>query len=82
VIVNDHIPYYNQKRGKDNHYGMESIFTLSAAVAAISQFESGWTWLVLEDENLQVIKTTNADAPLTTRKKPLLTIDVWSIPTT
>jgi superoxide dismutase, Fe-Mn family len=61
---------------------MESIFTLSAAVAAISQFESGWTWLVLEDENLQVIKTTNADAPLTTRKKPLLTIDVWSIPTT
>lgn len=45
--------------------------------AAISQFGSGWVWLVLDGANLKVVKTSNADVPLTTEMKPLLTIDVW-----
>ncbi|MDY0219943.1 MAG: superoxide dismutase [Desulfobacterium sp.] len=45
--------------------------------AAVSQFGSGWAWLVLDGNELKVIKTTNADVPLTTGMKPLLTIDVW-----
>ncbi len=47
------------------------------ASAAISQFGSGWVWLVLDDGNLKVVKTPNAETPLTTGMKPLLTIDVW-----
>jgi Fe-Mn family superoxide dismutase len=47
------------------------------AGAAVSQFGSGWVWLVLEDGKLKVEKTANADVPLTTGKKPLLTVDVW-----
>ena len=47
------------------------------AGAAVSQFGSGWVWLVLEDGRLKVVKTANADVPLTTGKKPLLTVDVW-----
>ncbi|MGF1613458.1 MAG: superoxide dismutase [Gammaproteobacteria bacterium] len=47
------------------------------ADAAVSQFGSGWAWLVLDGETLRVIKTGNADNPLTTGMKPLLTIDVW-----
>jgi Fe-Mn family superoxide dismutase len=47
------------------------------AGAAVSQFGSGWVWLVLEDGKLKVVRTANADVPLTTGKKPLLTIDVW-----
>ena len=47
------------------------------AAAAVSQFGSGWAWLVLEDGKLKVVKTANAEDPLTTGKKPLLTIDVW-----
>jgi Fe-Mn family superoxide dismutase len=47
------------------------------AGAAVSQFGSGWVWLVLEDGKLKVVKTANADVPLTTGKKPLLTVDVW-----
>jgi len=35
---------------------------------------SGWVWLVLEDGKLKVVKTGNADNPLTTGLKPLLTI--------
>jgi Fe-Mn family superoxide dismutase len=44
---------------------------------AASQFGSGWAWLVIESGKLRVIKTSNADSPLTTGVKPLLTIDVW-----
>lgn len=45
--------------------------------AATGQFGSGWAWLVEEGGKLQVIKTANADSPLTRGAKPLLTIDVW-----
>jgi superoxide dismutase, Fe-Mn family len=45
--------------------------------AAVSQFGSGWAWLVLESGKLKVVKTANADVPLTAGMKPLLTIDVW-----
>jgi superoxide dismutase, Fe-Mn family len=47
------------------------------ATAATTQFGSGWVWLVLEADKLKVVKTGNADTPLTTGVTPLLTIDVW-----
>lgn len=47
------------------------------ASAATSQFGSGWAWLVQDGKQLKVIKTTNADTPLTAHLKPLLTLDVW-----
>ena len=47
------------------------------ASASVSQFGSGWVWLVLDGGKLKVVKTANADNPLTTGMKPLLTIDVW-----
>ena len=47
------------------------------ASASVSQFGSGWAWLILENGLLKVVKTANADDPLTTGMKPLLTIDVW-----
>lgn len=45
--------------------------------AATTQFGSGWAWLVLDGDKLKVLKTSNADSPLTKGLKPLLTIDVW-----
>lgn len=47
------------------------------ATAAVSQFGSGWAWLVLDGEKLKVMNTANADLPLTEGLRPLLTIDVW-----
>jgi superoxide dismutase, Fe-Mn family len=47
------------------------------ATAATTQFGSGWAWLVLDGGKLKVVKTGNADSPLTKGMKPLLTIDVW-----
>ncbi len=45
--------------------------------AAVTQFGSGWAWLVLEGGKLKVEQTANADTPLATGGTPLLTIDVW-----
>jgi Fe-Mn family superoxide dismutase len=48
------------------------------AKAAVTQFGSGWAWLVLEGGKLKVEQTPNAETPITSPgKKPLLTIDVW-----
>ena len=47
------------------------------ATAAMAQFGSGWVWLVLDSDMLKVVKTANADVPMTMSMKPLLTIDVW-----
>ncbi len=47
------------------------------ATAAATEFGSGWAWLVLEGGTLKVVKTDNAETPLTTAAKPLLAIDVW-----
>ena len=47
------------------------------AAAATTQFGSGWAWLVQDGGKLKVVKTGNAQTPLTQGMKPLLTIDVW-----
>jgi Fe-Mn family superoxide dismutase len=45
--------------------------------AAVTQFASGWAWLVRDGDKLRVVKTGNADNPMTKGLTPLLTIDVW-----
>ena len=45
--------------------------------AGMTQFGSGWAWLVAEGGKLKIVKTANADTPLTTAQTPLLVIDVW-----
>jgi Fe-Mn family superoxide dismutase len=47
------------------------------AAAALAQFGSGWAWLVLDGSKLKVVKTGNAEVPMTAGLKPLLTLDVW-----
>jgi Fe-Mn family superoxide dismutase len=46
--------------------------------AALTQFGSGWAWLVeTKEKKLQVMKTPNADTPMAQGLKCLVTIDVW-----
>ncbi|MCC7259528.1 MAG: superoxide dismutase, partial [Alphaproteobacteria bacterium] len=45
--------------------------------AGLTQFGSGWAWLVLDKGTLKVTKTGNADCPLVHGQTPLLTVDVW-----
>lgn len=45
--------------------------------AAVTQFGSGWAWLVKDGDALKVTKTGNADLPLKHGQTALLTVDVW-----
>ncbi len=45
--------------------------------AALTQFGSGWAWLVEDQGHLKIMKTGNADLPLAHGKRALLTCDVW-----
>ena len=45
--------------------------------AAMTQFGSGWAWLVADKGQVKAVKTPNAETPLTLGVTPLLTIDVW-----
>jgi Fe-Mn family superoxide dismutase len=56
--------------------GMENCVK-ELATAAATQFGSGWAWLVKAGDMLKVVKTPNAENPMTQGMKPLLTIDVW-----
>lgn len=60
----------------------ESFCTVDAckkelANAAMTLFGSGWAWLVQYGGKLKVVTTSNADMPVITDMRPLLTIDVW-----
>lgn len=86
----NHTFYWNSMRSKgggeppaalkqkmEASFGSVDACKKELADAAVSQFGSGWAWLVLEGGRLKVVKTANADVPLTTGMKPLVTIDVW-----
>ncbi len=64
-------------KGIDAAFGSFDNFKKEFANAAVTQFGSGWAWLVADKGSLKLVKTANADTPLTMGVTPLLTIDVW-----
>jgi superoxide dismutase, Fe-Mn family len=61
----------------DESFGSFDEFKKQFSAMTVSQFGSGWGWLVEEAGKLKVVKTANAEVPMTKGQKPLLTIDVW-----
>ena len=61
----------------DKDLGGYDKFKADLSAAAMTQFGSGWAWLVSDAGTLKIVKTGNAEVPLTKGQKPLLTIDVW-----
>ncbi len=64
-LINDTFGSYDEFRGKFIDAGM-------------TQFGSGWAWLVLDENGkLEIVKTSNAGNPLVDGKTPILSCDVW-----
>ncbi|MDP6709250.1 MAG: superoxide dismutase [Alphaproteobacteria bacterium] len=61
----------------DASFGSYEAFAEAFSQAAATQFGSGWAWLVAEGDALSVVKTGNAETPITGSATPLVTIDVW-----
>ena len=59
-------------------FGSYEEFAKQFKQAALAQFGSGWAWLVLNKNNkLEIVKTANAQTPLTDNMEPLIACDVW-----
>lgn len=65
------------KNSIEKNFSSLENFLLEFKTAGLAQFGSGWVWLVKDGDDLKIVKTTNADNPLTSNLKPLLSIDVW-----
>jgi Fe-Mn family superoxide dismutase len=61
----------------DKAFGSYDAFKTEFSQAAVTQFGSGWAWLVDDGGTLKVTKTSNADLPLKHGQTALLTVDVW-----
>jgi len=70
-------PPASVKRLLESSFGSVEACKKELAAAAVGQFGSGWAWLVQDGGKLKVVKTGNAETPLTGGSKPLLTLDVW-----
>ncbi|MFH1263936.1 MAG: superoxide dismutase [Pseudomonadota bacterium] len=44
---------------------------------SLNLFGSGWCWLVCDEGKVKIVQTRNAETPIVTGQRPLLTIDVW-----
>ncbi|BCX89618.1 superoxide dismutase, Fe-Mn family [Methylomarinovum tepidoasis] len=61
----------------DRDFGSFDAFKEAFSKAAVTLFGSGWAWLVLSGDKLEIVQTQNAGNPMTDNKKPILTCDVW-----
>jgi Fe-Mn family superoxide dismutase len=61
----------------DRDLGGYDKFKTDFTQAAVTQFGSGWAWLVAEQGSLSIKKTSNAETPISGTAIPILTIDVW-----
>ncbi|MCH7611749.1 MAG: superoxide dismutase [Fe] [Candidatus Marinimicrobia bacterium] len=61
----------------NDSFGSYAAFKEQFSKSAITNFGSGWTWLVKEGDTLAILNTNDADSALAHGKDALLTIDVW-----
>lgn len=61
----------------ETDFGSYEEFKKQLVQAGLTQFGSGWAWVVKEKDKLQILKTPNADDPWTEDRSPVLTLDVW-----
>ena len=57
-------------------FGSFDKFKEQFVAAGMGQFGSGWVWLVEDKGKLEIVKTPNAETPLTDGKTPLMVCDV------
>ncbi len=58
-------------------FGSLDEFKKEFANTATSRFGSGWAWLVINNEKLEIYSTKNQDSPYMEGKTPILGLDVW-----
>lgn len=65
------------KKAIEDSFGSFEKFKEEFTNASLTQFGSGWAWLVKDGNQLKVVKTSNQDTPISQGLKPILALDVW-----
>ncbi len=65
------------KRLIDNKFGDAKAFNKAFTETAAAHFGSGWVWLVLNGDALEIVTTHDADLPLVHGLVALVTCDLW-----
>ena len=60
-----------------SRFGSFDQFKADFTNAATLLFGSGWTWLVVDGNELEIVTTPNQDSPWSRGKLPILGLDVW-----
>jgi Fe-Mn family superoxide dismutase len=58
-------------------FGSYAEFKKQFVDSGVTLFGSGWVTLVQKGDKLEILKTSNADNPITHKVNPLLICDVW-----
>ncbi len=61
----------------DRSFGSLDAMKKAFNQAAAGRFGSGWAWLVVTEEGLEILSTPNQDTPLMEGVTPILGLDVW-----
>ncbi len=65
------------KEAIDARFGSFEKFRDDFSTRAALLFGSGWTWLVMDNNKLEIVTTSNQDSPLSQGQAPVLGLDVW-----
>lgn len=72
------LPKGDVAKAIESAFGSFEAFKTQFSQACVNQFGSGWAWFVKKaNGELAVYSTSNAETPMTSGDKALLTCDVW-----
>ena len=60
-----------------DRFGSIDLFATEFKNVGITQFGSGYVWLILDRNRLKIVKTAKAMNPIVNKQIPLLTCDLW-----
>src|SRR5699024_9098312 len=61
----------------NSKFGSFDKFKEEFETAAKTRLGSGWAWLVVNNGELEIMRTPNQESPLMEGKNPVLGLDVW-----
>ena len=67
----------NLRKALAKSFGDFERFKQAFIDAGASVFGSGWVWLVQDGNEFKIVKTSNAETPVTDGQTPLMVCDVW-----
>ncbi|CAD2076015.1 superoxide dismutase [Phocicoccus pinnipedialis] len=65
------------KEAIEDKFGSVDSFKEKFEAAAASRFGSGWAWLIVGNDGLEIVSTPNQDNPVMDGQKPVFGVDVW-----